>query len=316
MSRRECVAVVGPTASGKTGRAVDLARALRGEVISADSRQVYRRMDLGTGKDLEEYGEVKSHLIDVCEAGEKYNLHNFLRDFHKVYDDILLRGNLPVVCGGSGLYVESALRGIVLPDVPENAELREMLSGKSLEELAGILRGYKQLHNTTDIDSCQRAIRAIEIEEYYSSHPGEALMADKSTARPLDGLVVGIDIGRDDRRRRITERLHSRLEQGMVDEVRALLDSGIAPDNLIYYGLEYKFLTLNVIGKLGYDEMVKNLETAIHQFAKRQMTWFRGMERRGLPIMWLPYDMDRVEFVETVRDALESSDDVISKGDR
>ncbi len=296
----ETVAVVGPTASGKTGRAVDLAKAFSGEVISADSRQVYRNMDIGTGKDLGEYDGVRAHLLDVCDAGDKYNLHNFLRDFRAVYLDLLGRGKLPVICGGSGMYVESALGGLLLPEVPENDNLRKELSGKSLEELTDILKGYRKLHNTTDVDTCQRAVRAIEIEEYYRLHPQEAELASRKTAVPLDALIVGIDIDRESRRRRITERLHSRLEEGMVKEVETLLKMGIPAENLIYYGLEYKFLTLYVTGRISYEEMVCDLETAIHQFAKRQMTWFRGMERRGFRIHWIPYDIGRQEFVDEV----------------
>lgn len=295
------VAIVGPTASGKTRRAVDIALAFSGEIISADSRQVYRGMSIGTGKDLDEYGNVPYHLIDIADAGEKYNLYRYLSDFHECYDSLRKRGVIPVICGGSGMYVENALSGIVMPEVPADAELRSRLEDKSLEELADILSHYKTLHNTTDVDTAKRAIRAIEIQEFYRKNPDASRLADISVAEPLDALVIGVDIPREDRRRRITERLHARLEQGMVDEVRALLDSGIGPDDLIYYGLEYKYLTLYIIGKIDYDTMVHDLEIAIHQFAKRQMTWFRGMEKRGHKINWLPYDMDSEEFVAVVR---------------
>lgn len=295
---RKPIVIVGPTASGKTRRAVDIAKRISGEIISGDSRQVYMGMDLGTGKDLEEYEGVPYHLIDVLPAGEKYNLHRYIKDFHEAWEGICERGRVPVVCGGTGMYVETALKGVRLPDVPENIELRRMLDGKSLSELEEILRGYKVLHNKTDVDTCKRAVRAIEIEEYYRGHPEEAELSRIGKSEPLDCVVIGVDIDRDNRRRRISERLRSRLEGGMVDEVRRLLDSGIAAEDLIYYGLEYKFLTLYAIGQLGYEEMVKGLETAIHQFAKRQMTWFRGMEKRGIPIHWLPYDMDRDEFTE------------------
>lgn len=291
------IAIVGPTASGKTRRAVELARALDAEIISADSRQVYRGMTIGTGKDVGEYGEVPVHLLDVADAGEKYNLHRFLQDYSRAEREISSRGKQCVVCGGSGMYVEAVLSGIELPEVPCNPQLRDSLEGKSLDELTAILSGFKELHNTTDVDTCKRAIRAIEIETYYSEHPEAAAKADKSQAPRRDAVVIGVDIPRDDRRRRISERLSARLEEGMLAEVRNLLDSGITPDDLIYYGLEYKFVTLHLIGELSYDEMYTGLETAIHQFAKRQMTWFRGMERRGYHIDWLPYDLPTDEFV-------------------
>ena len=290
MADYDMIAIVGPTASGKTRHAVDVASRLGAEIISADSRQVYRGMDIGTGKDIEEYGDVPYHLVDVAPAGSKYNLHLYLRDFRKAFDSIRARGRMPVMCGGTGLYVESAIAGLSLPDVPENPELRSSLEGKSLEELTSMLASMKKLHNTTDVDTVKRAVRAIEICEYYRLHPEEAEAADRARSKPIATRIIGIDISRDDRRRRITERLHRRLEEGMVDEVRSLIDSGIDPEDLRYYGLEYKFLTLYVIGRLAYDEMVKGLEMAIHQFAKRQMTWFRGMERRGFHIEWYPYD--------------------------
>ena len=295
-NKYDAVAIIGPTASGKTGRAVSLARALDGEILSADSRQVYREMDLGTGKDLDEYGNIPYHLIDICDAGEKYNLHRYLSDFRRAYRDIRNRDKFPVICGGTGMYVETALSGIELPDVPENQTLRESLSHLGLPELTEILKSYKTLHNVTDIDTVKRAIRAIEIEEYYATHREAARQADRSQATPMNALIVGVDITRDERRRRISERLESRLKAGMVDEIRGLIDRGVRPEDLIYYGLEYKFLTLHVIGKLSYDEMKHNLETAIHQFAKRQMTWFRGMERRGFQINWLSYDLTESEF--------------------
>lgn len=297
----DILTIVGPTASGKTGRAVDLAEAFKGEIISGDSRQVYRGMDLGTGKDLEEYGEVPYHMIDICDAGEKYNLHRYLRDFREAYGVITGRGRLPILCGGTGMYVESALSGIVLPDVPENKELRESLSGKTLDELTTILKGYKNLHNVTDVDSVKRAIRAIEIESYYASNREEAVKADRRVSTPMNSLIIGVDIPREHRRARITERLDRRLGQGMVDEVRTLIESGVEPEDLIYYGLEYKYLTLHVTGRLSYDEMRGQLEIAIHQFAKRQMTWFRGMEKRGFKIHWLPYDLPKDEFIAEVK---------------
>ena len=279
------IVVTGPTASGKTRRAVELATAIGGEIVSADSRQVYRGMDIGTGKDIEEYGSVPYHLIDICPAGSKYNLYEFLRDANNAIADISSRGLRPIVCGGTGLYVESLLNGIELPQVPENRELRESLRGRTLEELTGILASMKALHNTTDVDSAARAIRAIEIQTYYAAHPEAATQV---SLHPVEGAtVIGVSVERDERRRRISQRLQDRLKAGMADEVRSLLDSGIAPDDLIYYGLEYKFLTLYVLGRISRAEMENSLEIAIHQFAKRQMTWFRGMERRGHHINWI-----------------------------
>lgn len=296
------IVITGPTASGKTKRAVDVAAALDGEIISADSRQIYRGMTIGTGKDLNEYGNVPYHLIDICPAGYKYNLYEYLRDERKVHGDIIKRGKQPILCGGTGLYVESVLNGIFLPEVPENTVLRNSLKGKLLEELTSILAKMKSLHNTTDIDTAQRAIRAIEIATFYQEHPDKAAEA---TPHPIeDAVIIGVDIDRDNRRARITRRLHARLEEGMIDEVRQLMNSGIAPDDLIYYGLEYKFITLYLTGKLSLEEMTSALEIAIHQFAKRQMTWFRGMEKRGHKIHWLPYDMPRNEFVESVKQLL------------
>ena len=288
------IVITGPTASGKTRRAVELAREIDAEIISADSRQIYRGMDLGTGKDLEEYGEVPVHLIDICPAVYQYNLFEFLRDFAAARADIESRGKRTILCGGTGLYVESVLKGLQLPEVPENPQLRRSLVGKSLEELTVMLSAMKDLHNVTDVDTVKRAIRAIEIQTYYHEHPEAAV---KAVPNPMtDAVVIGVEIDRESRRRRITERLQSRLEAGMIEEVRRLLDSGIAPDDLIYYGLEYKFLTLHLTGQMSREEMVSGLEIAIHQFAKRQMTWFRGMERRGFPINWLPYDLPSEKF--------------------
>lgn len=290
--------VTGPTASGKTAKAVALAKHINGEIISADSRQLYRRMDLGTGKDLDEYDNVPYHLIDICEPGYKYNLFEYLRDYQQIVDDIKSRGKSAILCGGTGLYVESVLKGIQLPPVPENKSLRESLENKSLDDLTEILKQYKTLHNTTDIDTAKRAIRAIEIQEYYHNNPQ---LEAKTEPHPIENaVIIGVDIDRETRRERISHRLRTRLENGMVEEVKSLLECGVHPDDLIYYGLEYKFLTKYVIGELSYNEMVDQLEIAIHQFAKRQMTWFRGMERRGFHINWLPYNLNNDEFVMQV----------------
>ena len=282
----DLIAILGPTASGKTPFAAALAAELHTEIISADSRQIYRGMDLGTGKDLADYtvdgNQIPYHLIDIAEPGYKYNVFEYQRDFLNAYETIKQKGCLPVVCGGTGMYLESVLKGYKLLPVPENQELRTRLADKSLEELTDILKGYKSLHNTTDVDTAKRAIRAIEIEEYYAHTP-----VDERSFPSLNSLIIGIDIDRELRREKITRRLHQRLEEGMVDEVRHLIEQGIQPDDLIYYGLEYKYLTLYVINKLTYEEMFTQLETAIHQFAKRQMTWFRGMERRGFTIHWM-----------------------------
>lgn len=299
MESAALLAIVGPTASGKTVRGVDCAVAFDGEIVSADSRQLYRGMDLGTGKDLEEYGSVPYHMIDVAPAGYKFNLFEYLRDASAAIKDIERRGRFPIVVGGTGMYVEALLNGLVLPEVPVNEELRASYQGKSLAELTEILASMKTLHNTTDVDTAKRAIRAIEIETYYREHPEAASQAEP---HPLENVViVGVDIPRDDRRQRISSRLKARVDFGMVDEIRSLLAQGVDPQDLMYYGLEYKFLTEYVIGLTTYDEMLRGLEIAIHQFAKRQMTWFRGMERRGHHIHWLPYDLDHEEFVNRVR---------------
>lgn len=296
----DIITIIGPTASGKTSLAVALAKDLNTEIISGDSRQVYRRMDLGTGKDLSDYRidgmNIPYHLIDIAEPGTKYNLFQYQQDFLPVYEQIKAKGKMPILCGGTGLYVESILRGFNLVPVPENADLRVSLSGKTLDELTEILKGYKILHNTTDVDTVNRAIRAIEIEEYMCQHPVE-----KRSFPALNALIIGIDVDRDVRRQRISRRLKQRLDEGMIEEVRALLKEGVSADDLIYYGLEYKYLTLYVLGRLSYDEMYRQLEIAIHQFAKRQMTWFRGMERRGLKIHWLDEALSVPEKVEQIK---------------
>ena len=282
----DLITILGPTASGKTPLAAALADKLDTEIISADSRQVYRRMDLGTGKDLADYvvngSTIPYHLIDIVEPGTKYNVFEYQRDFLKAYNEVKAKGKLPILCGGTGMYLESVLKGYRLLPVPENPQLRALLEGKTLDELTAILATYKKLHNSTDVDTAKRAIRAIEIEEYYKQHPVEY-----REFPVLKSLIVGVDIDRELRREKITRRLKQRLEEGMVDEVKKLLEEGVAPENLIYYGLEYKYLTLHAMGELTYEEMFLQLETAIHQFAKRQMTWFRGMERRGFTIHWL-----------------------------
>ena len=295
----DLVTILGPTASGKTPLAVALAYRLNAEIISGDSRQVYRRMDLGTGKDLADYvvdgKRIPYHLIDIVEPGYKYNVFEFQRDFLQAYDDIRQRGVLPILCGGTGMYIESVLKGYKLLPVPENPELRASLADKSLDELTTILAGYKKLHNSTDVDTVKRAIRAIEIEEYYRQQPVSA-----REFPAINSLVIGVDIDRDLRRTKITHRLKQRLDEGMVDEVRALLDAGIPAEDLIYYGLEYKYLTLYAVGQLTYDEMFHQLEIAIHQFAKRQMTWFRGMERRGFNIHWIDASLPMEQKVEEI----------------
>ncbi len=292
--------IIGPTACGKTALAVRLAAEFGGEVISADSRQVYRGMDIGTGKDIEEYvwqgKPVPYHLIDVVAAGSKYNVFEYQKDFVRVWEDCRRRAVFPVLCGGSGLYVEAVLKAYKLLAVPVNEALRETLKGKSIEELAQILSTYRKLHNVTDVDTVKRAVRAIEIEEYYRTHPQE-----ESGFPELRPLIVGVEVDREERRRRITERLHARLKNGMVEEVKKLLESGIAPEDLIYYGLEYKYITLYLTGKTDYETMVERLNVAIHQFAKRQMTWFRKMEREGMQIRWIDGGLPLEEKVERVR---------------
>ncbi len=294
------LSVIGPTASGKTALAVRLAAVYNGEVISADSRQVYRDMDLGTGKDLKEYWcdgqQVPYHLIDIVEAGEKYNVFEYQKDFIRVFEDCRRRNVFPVLCGGSGLYVESVLKAYKLLAVPVNESLRRELEGKSLPELAQRLAAYGKMHNTTDVDTVKRAVRAIEIEEYYKNHPYE-----EKAFPQVHSLVIGVDVSREVRRERITRRLHERLENGMVEEVKKLLDRGIPAEDLIYYGLEYKFITLYLLGEMGYDEMVKKLNIAIHQFAKRQMTWFRKMEREGIKIEWIDGSLPMEEKLEKVK---------------
>jgi tRNA dimethylallyltransferase len=297
------ITIIGPTACGKTALATQLAAQTDAEVISGDSRQVYRDMDIGTGKDLEDYivnGKViPYHLIDIVDAGKKYNLFEFQNDFHKAYTDIRRRGRLPILCGGSGLYIESVLREYHMQHVPENPELRNRLSGKTLDDLTAILKSYKEnLHNTTDIDTPKRAIRAIEIEEYIRNHPAKKL--DESHSEKIHSLTIGIDISREKRRENISKRLAERIEGGLIEEVRTLLQK-VSPEDLLYYGLEYKYVTLYCTRKISIETMTTELEIAIHQFAKRQMTWFRGMERRGVKIKWLPYEMEDEEKIAKIK---------------
>ena len=325
----DAICILGPTASGKTRFAIELAVVLSkvedgvfvpgAEIISADSRQVYRGMDIGTGKDLDEYkvkvkseaagqgigqdasdagvaaasgvvsGEIPYHLTDIVEAGEKYNIFQYQRDFSKAYASIKERGLVPLICGGSGLYIEAGTRGYELQDVPQNPQLRAELEAKSLEELAQMLIELKlqrgqQPHNNTDFDTKKRAIRAIEIEKYALEN---GTPQQDVPVLPQKVYYIGVDVDRDVRNQRIDARLKARLDEGMVAEVEGLMKKGISAEDLIYYGLEYKFLTQYIIGELGYDEMVEKLGIAIHQFAKRQMTWFRGMERKGIEINWV-----------------------------
>lgn len=307
-SKINLITILGPTATGKTGIAAHLSANLGAEIISADSRQVYRGMDLGTGKDYEDYFvngvEVPSHLVDIEDAGVHYNVYRFQTDFLKVFEEIKSREKLPVLCGGSGLYLEAVLKNYRLIEVPPNRELRKELDGKTLDELTEILKQLKpELHNHTDVETDRRAVRAIEIEKYYTENP------KVDTSYPeIKSLNIGIDFDREMRRERITIRLKQRLEEGMLDEVQKLLDSGLTSDQLIYYGLEYKFLTLHLIGELSYNEMFSKLEIAIHQFAKRQMTWFRGMEKRGTKIHWINGHLPMDEKVALILDLMEKDE--------
>jgi len=300
----EMITILGPTASGKTVLAATVAERIDGEIISADSRQVYRRMNLGTGKDLDDYDigshHILYHLIDIVEPGTKYNVFEYQRDFLKAYEDIVSRNVTPILCGGTGLYIEAVLKGYRLIPVPDNPELRESLSRKSLRELTDLLadlkaKNHSTMHNVTDVDTVKRAIRAIEIEDFYMHTPVSAREFPK-----INSIIIGLDIRRELRREKITNRLRERLNNGMVDEVKGLIEEGISPDNLIYYGLEYKFITEYVIGKISYEEMFERLQIAIHQFAKRQMTWFRGMEKRGFHINWINAELPLEEKTEQI----------------
>ena len=304
-SMKKMITILGPTACGKTSLAAALAADIHGEIISGDSRQVYRGMDIGTGKDLADYRvgdiSVPYHLIDIVEPGTKYNVYQYQRDFMRAYDDIVGRGVTPVLCGGSGLYLEAVLRGYRMAPVPENKQLRQSLEGKSLAELTEMLNDIKtrkglRMHNTTDVDTAKRAIRAIEIELYQDEHPEET-----EDIQPVDSLVIGLQIEVEQRRERITRRLKARFDEGMADEIRRIIDNGVAPEDLIYYGLEYKYVTEYVIGQRDFEETFRLLEIAIHQFAKRQMTWFRGMERRGVKIHWIDSQLPMEEKINEIK---------------
>ena len=305
---QKMITILGPTASGKTPLAAALALRIGGEILSADSRQVYRRMDIGTGKDLSDYRlavdgspvDIPYHLIDICEPGTRYNLFQYQQDFFTAYEQVRGRGAVPILCGGTGLYIEAVLKGYRLSPVPQNQALRDALEGRSLAELTEMLRQLKArsgsvMHNTTDVDSAQRAIRAIEIEQYTLEHP-----MPLRELPAVESLIIGVNIDRELRREKITRRLRARLDEGMADEVRGLLAEGITPEDLTYYGLEYKYVTEYVVGHLPYDEMFRQLEIAIHQFAKRQMTWFRGMERRGFHIHWIDATLPMDAKVEAI----------------
>jgi len=308
------ITILGPTACGKTALAVSLAAKMGGEIISADSRQVYRGMDIGTGKDLSEYQmdgkQIPYHLIDIEEAGQKYNLFRFQEDFNAAYEDITSRGVQPILCGGTGLYMEAVLKGYALSPVPQDDNLRKKLSTRSLDELKELLiwlkaRNGSAMHNETDVDTVSRAVRAIEIEFHNLRHP-----VDTRRVPAVGSLIVGLDVDRDVRRERITARLKARLEEGMVEEVRGLLEKdGITKEDLMYYGLEYKYVTAYVVGEMSYEDMFNQLEIAIHQFAKRQMTWFRGMERRGFNIHWLDASRSMADKLAQIERWMEQEDE-------
>lgn len=302
----DLLVITGPTASGKTSLAVEVAKRTGGEIISADSRQVYRGMNIGTGKDYDDYivdgVRIPCHLIDIADPGYKYNVFEYQRDFLEVYNDMKARRVFPIVCGGSGMYADSIITGYKMFEVPPDSGLRARLAKKSMEELRNILSTYKALHNITDLDTKKRVIRAIEIEHYSRSS-----MVKNSSFPRVRSLVVGVSLDRELRRKKISERLKKRLDSGMIEEVRSLISQGVGKETLIYYGLEYKFITLYLSGKISKEEMVHDLEIAIHQFAKRQMTWFRGMERRGTGIHWIEGSMSSEEKVSRVMELLSVS---------
>ncbi len=303
-SKYDLITIIGPTASGKTQLATQVAKALGGEIISGDSRQVYRGMSLGTGKDIADYTvdnvQIPYHLIDIADAGSKYNVYEFQKDFFKAYSDIKIKGNQPILCGGSGLYIESVIKGYKLIAVPDNAELRQWMKQQTDEVLINKLASYKKLHNQTDTTNRKRLERAVEIEEYYANN-----VVDETPLPKISNIIFGVKFSRNNERNRITCRLKQRLKDGMVDEVKGLIDSGVKPDDLIYYGLEYKFITQYILGQLSYDEMFTQLNNAIAQFAKRQMTWFRRMERNGIDIHWIQGSIPISEKVEIVMNSVK-----------
>ncbi len=305
-TKYDLITILGPTASGKTQLASYVAQKLNGEIISGDSRQVYRGMNLGTGKDYQDYTvnniNIPYHLIDIVDAGTKYNVYEFQKDFFRVYNDIKLRGNIPILCGGSGLYIESVIKGYKLIAVPDNTELRLTMKGKSDDELIKQLSSYKKLHNETDTTNRKRLERAIEIEEYYANND-----VDESPLPKINNIIFGVRYSRNNERNRISCRLKQRLKDGMVDEVKALLDSGIKAEDLIYYGLEYKYLTQHILGEISWDEMFIQLNNAIAQFAKRQMTWFRRMERNGIDIKWIQGNLPIAEKLNIVLNLINTS---------
>ncbi len=295
----DLLTILGPTAVGKTAVAAQVAAYMGGEILSGDSRQVYRGMDIGTGKDLDDYTvngtAVPYHLIDIVDAGEKYNVHQYQKDFFAAYKDIRRRGKAPILCGGSGMYIDAVINSYALPEVPANEPLRAELEQKSDDELAALLQSLKELHNITDTGSRKRTIRAIEIAAYFDEHPRQ-----HAEHPAVNALLIGLTLPVAQRRQRITERLHARLQNGLVEETERLLQNGIPPENLLYYGLEYKFTTRYLTGQLSYEQLTEQLNTAIHQFAKRQMTWFRGMERKGADIYWIDAALPMPEKVSRI----------------
>ena len=300
------ITVLGPTAVGKTAFAAHLALAVDAEIISADSRQVFRGMDIGTGKDLGDYKIadhiIPSHLIDIAEPGTEYSVFEFQRDFLTAYTSIVERGKTPLLCGGTGMYLESVLLGYNLVEVPVNEELRRELSFLPNDELISRISSYRPLHNTTDILDRKRLERAIEIELYKQQHQSDYIENDFNHTP-----VFGIRFDRKTVRERITSRLTQRLNEGMIEEVQKLLDKGISKERLMFYGLEYKYIALHLAGKLDFIQMIALLNTAIHQFAKRQMTWYRRMENKGIKIFWLEGEDGLVVNLEKAINQLKSN---------
>ena len=297
------ITILGATAGGKTQVATKLASVLNGEIISADSRQIYRGMDIGTGKDIADYiiddKQINYHLIDIHNAGYKYSVYEFQNDFLESFNEINKKNKTPIMCGGTGMYIESVLKGYKLIQVPDNNDLRNELNNFSLDKLVDKLDSYRTTHNTSDFSNIKRAIRAIEIQEYYKQNPEIDFLFPE-----INSLIIGIKFDRDSRRKRITERLKARFDEGMLDEAKRLLDSGVSVEDLIYYGLEYKYLAYYLTDKLTYDEMFTQLETSIHRFAKRQMTWFRRMEKNGFKINWLDGYSPLDEKIERIQNLL------------